>query len=81
MKKYVQGEFITAFQYGVDSPPFWFYHTCISDEETTYIEKTMEPIIFGNFLVLEKDGSVTQYEEKEFLKKFLVVYIKRIKLL
>lgn len=36
----------------------------------------MEPIIFGNFLVLEKDGSVTQYEEKEFLKKFLVVYIK-----
>lgn len=39
MKKYVQGEFITAFQYGVDSPPFWFYHTCISDEETTYIEK------------------------------------------
>lgn len=76
MKKYVQGEFIIAFQYGVDSPPFWFYHTCISDEETTYIEKTMEPIIFGNFLVLEKDGSVTQYEEKEFLKKFLVVYIK-----
>ena len=76
MKKYVQGEFITAFQQGVDSPPFWFYHTCISDEETTYIEKTMEPIIFGNFLVLEKDGSVTQYEEKEFLKKFLVVYIK-----
>ena len=76
MKKYVQGEFITAFQYGVDSPPFWFYHTCISDEETTYIEKTMEPIIFGDFLVLEKDGSVTQYEEKEFLKKFLVVYIK-----
>lgn len=76
MKKYVHGEFITAFQYGVDSPPFWFYHTCISDEETTYIEKTMEPIHFGNFLVLEKDGSVTQYEEKEFLKKFLVVYIK-----
>lgn len=76
MKKYVQGEVITAFQYGVDSPPFWFYHTCVSDEKTTYIEKTMEPIIFGNFLVLEKDGSVTQYEEKEFLEKFLVFEIK-----
>lgn len=76
MKKYVQGEVITAFQYGVDSPPFWFYHTCVSDEETTYIEKTMEPIHFGNFLVLEKDGSVTQYEEKEFFKKFLVFEVK-----
>lgn len=76
MKKYVQGEVITAFQYGVDSPPFWFYHTCVSDEETTYIEKTMEPIHFGNFLVLEKDGSVIQYEEKEFFKKFLVFEIK-----
>lgn len=77
MKKYIQGEVITAFRYGIDCPPpFWFYHTCVSDEETTYIEKTMEPIMFGNFLVLEKDGSVTQYEEKEFFKKFLVVYTK-----
>lgn len=52
------------------------YHTCISSEDNTYIEKTMEPIHFGNFLVLEKDGSVTQYEEKEFLEKFLVFEIK-----
>lgn len=77
MKKYIQGEVITAFQYGIDSPPpFWFYHTCISSEDNTYIEKTMEPIHFGNFLVLEKDGSVVQYEEKEFLEKFLVFEIK-----
>lgn len=50
MKKYVQGEIITAFQYGIDSPPpFWFYHTCVSSEDNTYIEKPWNQFILVTF--------------------------------